>query len=213
MSKKIGLYFGSFNPVTVSHMYVAQTCLEETDIDVVRFIISPQNPEKEEKDLVDFRDRHEMLIKSMVDLNMTDERFEIDTIEVSLPKPSYTHKTIKEIKRLEKEDVSEYFIVMGEDTYSNIKNWKNIEELFGEKLMVLPREHSYGEKRPTIRKIELREKEDKVIEEFTTPLLDVFNISSTIVRQRIKEEKNISGMVTPKVANHIRINNLYYKSC
>lgn len=207
--KRIGLYFGSFNPVTLSHMYVAQTCLEETDIDKVRFIISPQNPEKDEKDLIRFKDRHEMLLKSMVDLNMYGTEFAVDTVENHLPKPSYTYRTINEIKRVEKEKVDEYFIIMGEDTYSNIKNWEKIEELYGEKLMVVPREHSYGEKRSTIRKIELKEREDEILEEFETPLLNIFNIFSTLVRNRIKEGKNIHGMVAPKVANYIHDNDFY----
>lgn len=210
MSKKIGLYFGSFNPPTASHMYVAQGVLEEAGVDKVRFIISPQNPEKKERDLASFYDRHEMLLKSMVDFDMADDRFAIDTIESVLPKPSYTYKTIQEIKRTEKEDVSDYVIVMGEDTYNNIKNWKNIDQLYGEKVLVLPRQFPDMESTGKVREMILREGEDEEVEELDTTLLNVFNISSSLVRRRIKEgRKNVSGMVAPKVANYIKLNGLY----
>lgn len=209
MAKKVGLYFGSFNPTTVSHMYVAQGCLEEAGVDKVRFIISPQNPDKEERDLASFYDRHEMLIKSMVDFDMTDHRFAIDTIESYLPKPSYTYKTISEIKRTEKEDVSEYVIVMGEDTYQNIKNWKNIDRLYGEKVLVLPRQFPDIESTYKVRELILREDGDEVVEELDTSLLNLFNIASTIVRKRIRYGMNVSGMVAPKVASYIRLNGLY----
>lgn len=210
---KIGLYFGSFNPPTLSHLYVAQACCEETDVDEVWFVLSPQNPEKEESELLNFEARGHLLMNAITDFECspnTQSAFYPEIIESELPKPSYTYRTIEEIRRrYGNEDIDEFVIIMGDDTYNNIKNWKNVENLFGEKVMVVPRIHPNGAITNKIKEIELKEAGDVVLNEYENPLTNVLNISSTIVRERIKAGKVIKGLVTTKVERQIFLAGYY----
>src|SRR6266480_5905849 len=118
---KIGLYFGSFNPVHVAHLIIASHILNETDIEKIWFIISPQNPFKIESNLLNEYHRLHLVRLAIED----DNRMKSLDIEFSLPKPSYTINTLIYLE--EKFSEHEFSIVMGSDSFQNFHKWKNCE--------------------------------------------------------------------------------------
>lgn len=120
---KIGLYFGSFNPIHIGHLIVANHVLNETRIDKVWLVVSPQNPFKESKTLLNEFDRLHLVRLAVED----DNRLKASDIEFSLPKPSYTSNTLMFLS--EKYPDHEFSIIMGSDSFQNIKKWKNADSI------------------------------------------------------------------------------------
>ena len=123
---KIGLYFGSFNPVHVAHLIIANHILNETDIEKVWFVISPQNPFKTESSLLNEYHRLHLVKLATED----DNRIKASEIEFNLPKPSYTTTTLAYLK--EKYSEHEFCIIMGSDSFQNLHKWKNYEVIIKE---------------------------------------------------------------------------------
>ncbi|HQV61071.1 MAG TPA: nicotinate (nicotinamide) nucleotide adenylyltransferase, partial [Chitinophagaceae bacterium] len=116
---KIGLYFGSFNPVHVAHLIIANHILNETDIEKVWFVVSPQNPFKTENSLLN--EYHRLHLVKLATEN--DNRIKASDIEFTLPKPSYTVNTLAYLA--EKHPEHEFCIIMGSDSFQNLPKWKN----------------------------------------------------------------------------------------
>lgn len=120
---KIACLFGSFNPAHSGHIHLAEIVLKETNVDEVWFVISPQNPFKINKDLVD-----ENLRKDMVELMIEDHpKLKTCDIEFDLPRPSYTHTTIDELNN--KYPDNEFHFIIGSDALNNIDKWRNYEKI------------------------------------------------------------------------------------
>jgi nicotinate-nucleotide adenylyltransferase len=120
---KIGLYFGSFNPVHVGHLIIANHFANNTDLEQIWFVISPQNPLKKEGSLLNEEHR-----KHLIDLCIEGEKkLRTSNVEFKLPKPSYTIDTMTYLA--EKYPKHQFSIIMGSDSFSNIKRWKNYEML------------------------------------------------------------------------------------
>src|SRR5688500_3328061 len=117
----IGLYFGSFNPVHSGHLIIANHILNETGLEKIWFIVSPQNPFKANATLLNEYDRLHLLKLATDD----DPRIKISEIEFSLPKPSYTSVTLAHLQ--ERNPKHCYFIIMGSDSFQNLNKWKNAE--------------------------------------------------------------------------------------
>jgi len=118
---KIGLYFGSFNPIHVAHLIIANHILNETYIEKVWFVVSPQNPFKEESKLLNEYHRLHLVRLAAED----DTRIKASDIEFSLPKPSYTTATLAYLA--DKYPEHEFGIIMGSDSFQNLHKWKNYE--------------------------------------------------------------------------------------
>ena len=116
---KIGLYFGSFNPVHVGHLIIANHVLNETNIEKLWFVVSPQNPFKKESTLLN--EYHRLHLVRLATEN--DNRIKASEIEFTLPRPSYTIDTLAYLA--EKFPEHEFAIIMGSDSYQNLPNWKN----------------------------------------------------------------------------------------
>ena len=114
----IGLYFGSFNPIHIGHLIVANHVLNETSIEKVWFLVSPQNPFKESKSLLNEFDRLHLVRLATQD----DNRMKCSDIEFSLSKPSYTTQTLAFLS--EKHPEHKFSIIMGSDSYQNLDKWK-----------------------------------------------------------------------------------------
>ncbi len=189
--QKIGLFFGSFNPIHVGHLIIANVMAENTDLDKVWLVVSPQNPLKPSKGLLHEFDRYDMAKAAVAD----HYKIEVSDVEFHLPKPSYTIHTLAHLT--EKHPIKEFKVIIGEDNLENFKKWKNYEQIleqFG--LYVYPR--------PTVTNSELnRHHHVKMIE---APLLD---ISATYIRQCIKTNKSIRYLVPEAVENMIRSKNFY----
>ncbi len=121
--KRVGCLFGSFNPVHSGHVNLGETVLNETNCDEVWFVISPQNPFKINHDLVDENLRKEMVLL-MIENN---PKLKVCDIEFDLPRPSYTHTTIKTLK--EKYPEHEFEFVIGSDALNTIDKWRNHEDI------------------------------------------------------------------------------------
>lgn len=132
--KKIGLFFGSFNPLHIGHMILANYLLENTEMDKVCFVVSPQNPFKSKNSLLDEIHRYAIVQRSIEE----DDRLEVSNIEFDMPRPSYTADTV--VRLTEKYPNSKFSLIMGQDNLKSLHKWKNIEYLLNEhEIYVYPR--------------------------------------------------------------------------
>src|SRR5258706_13462275 len=122
---KTGLYFGSFNPIHVAHLIIANHFLNETDIEKIWFVVSPQNPFKAESSLLN--EYHRLHLVRIA--TEEDNRIKALDIEFHLPRPSYTTNTLTYLA--EKHPEHEFCIIMGSDSFQNLHKWKNYEAIVG----------------------------------------------------------------------------------
>ena len=189
---KIGLFFGSFNPVHVGHLIIANHILNEIAINKLWFIVSPQNPFKTNESLLKAYDRlHLVKIATEGDL-----RIKVSDVEFNLPKPSYTIDTLTYLE--EKYPGNIFSIIMGSDSFQNLRNWKNYEILIKRHQILIYR-------RPGFDVINSLNADIQIVE---APLLD---ISSTEIRKLIRNEKSIRYLVPEKVREEIEMGRYYKK--
>ena len=187
----IGLFFGSFNPIHVGHLIVANTMATVTDLEQVWFIVSPQNPFKKNKSLLHEFDRYDMVERAISD----NSRLKASDIEFSMPRPSYTIDTL--IRLQEKYPQHQFKLIIGEDNLEQFANWKNYDKIldyFG--LYVYPRPkaaESPFKQYPTVRIVE-------------SPLLD---ISATYIRDCLRQNRSIRYMV-PEVVEEMILRKKFY---
>ena len=189
---KIGLYFGSFNPIHVAHLIIANHFLNETDIEKIWFVISPQNPLKAESNLLNEYHRLHLVRLATED----DNRIKSSDIEFSLPKPSYTINTLIYLE--EKFPEHEFVIIMGSDSFQNFHKWKNYEIIIKDFTI-------YVYTRPGF---DVRNDLNAKLNIIDVPLLQ---LSATQIRKHIKEGKSIRYMVPDKVMEEIEKGGYYKK--
>jgi nicotinate-nucleotide adenylyltransferase len=188
---KVGLYFGSFNPIHVGHLIIANHVVNNTALDQVWFVVSPQNPFKQSTSLLN--EYHRL---HMVSLAIEGEtKLKASSVEFKLPKPSYTIDTLTYLH--EKHPENEFSIVMGSDGFQNINKWKNYSTLVKNYSF-----HIYV--RPGF---EVQDNFGASINILKAPLLD---ISSTAIRNMIIEKKSIRFLVPDMVKEEIE-RNAYYR--
>jgi len=195
---KTGLYFGSFNPVHIGHLAIANYIVEYTSLDNIWFVVSPQNPLKKKETLLPGHDR-----LKMVEIAVGDDNFRLrpSDIEMKLPVPSYTIDTITYLKETFFE--TEFSLIMGEDNLYTLHKWKNAEELVKScEIYVYPRPDS---RKPDNRELE-RILKNASITMVNAPLMD---ISGTFIRKALAERKDIRHFLPPGVWQYIDRNNLY----
>jgi|SRR6478609_4205046 len=189
--QKIGLFFGSFNPIHIGHLIVANVMAETTDFDKVWFIVSPQNPLKLSKGLLHEFDRYDMVQAAVAD----NYKLQVSDIEFNLPKPSYTINTLAHLT--EKYPDRKFSLIIGEDNLESFPRWKNHQQIvdhYG--LYVYPRPHvseSQLKSHPNVKMVD-------------APLLD---ISATFIRNCIKNNKSIRYLVPEPVENMIKAKGFY----
>ena len=186
-SKKVGIFGGSFNPIHTGHIALAKSLCEKAGLDEVWFMVSPMNPfKKTATDLLDDHLRLEMVEKALE----KEPQLKACDYEFHLPKPSYTWHTLQAIS-LEFTDI-EFTLLIGGDNWAAFDKWYHHEDILAHyPIVVYPRQGSSVGKVP----------EGVTIVE--TPLL---NISSTEIRQRIKEGKSIKGMVPESIEELVKRN-------
>lgn len=191
---KVGLYFGTFNPIHVGHLIIANHIVENSDLDQLWMVVTPHNPLKKKSGLL--ADYHRL---QMVHL-ATEEYDKIipSDIEFKLPQPNYTVNTLAHLQ--EKFPQHQFSLIMGEDNLKSLKKWKNYEVILNDyQLYVYPRistdeDPEEFENHPNIHKV-------------NAPIIE---LSSTFIRNSIKEQKNIKPMLDAKVWEYIN-HNLFYK--
>ena len=193
--KKIGLFFGTFNPVHNGHLELAQFFLSNSDISDIYFIVTPLNPFKINSEIVDNEYRLEM-----VKIATTGKKnFYPSDIEFDIPAPNYTIKTI--LKIIKESPDTKFSILIGEDNLSSFNKWKDYKSILENvELYVYPRKKKYSVP-------ETLKNHPRIIN-FKAPLI---NFSSTQIRNRIRENKEIKRLVPIKVYSYIRKRKIYLR--
>lgn len=182
---RIGLLFGSFNPIHVGHLIIGQFILNQTDVEEVWFVVSPQNPLKSGADLYDEKDRLKMVQDSIVD----QPKFKACDIEFDMPKPSYTFNTLQVLAKKHPKD--EFVIIMGADNLQHFDKWKEHEQiLLDYEIFVYHREGTPGGDFAKNQKVRV----------LKGPML---NISSTLIRSYKRMNKSVKYMVPPPVEKYL----------
>ena len=188
---KIGLYFGSFNPIHVGHLLIASHVADSGLVDKVWFVVSPQNPLKQSSTLLNEYDRLHLVNLAIED----DARFKASDVEFKLPKPSYTIDTLIHLK--EKYPQHQFSVILGGDSFQNLSKWKNYKILLNDYQLIV-----YN--RPNA---EILQREQSNIHILNAPLLE---ISSTEIRKSIQQKRSIRYMLPETVRLEIERNS-YYK--
>lgn len=188
---KVGLYFGSFNPIHNGHLIIANKMRMAANLDEVWFIPSPQNPFKEEKDLLDFSARLEM-IQAVLNQH---PHIKVHDIEENLPKPSYTIQTMRKLSDIYPE--IDFHIIIGGDNLEHLHLWKNIDEL-------LDRYSFHVYQRVDMDKTKSTEYSNVYL--YDLPLIE---LSSTSIRKSIRDRIDILGEVDSVVRDLIVSNQWY----
>ena len=172
--KEIGLFFGSFNPIHVGHLILANYIIEFTSMNELWFVVSPQNPFKKNHSLLPEIHRLAMVERSIDD----DYRFKASNIEFGLPKPSYTSDTLAHL--VERYPDYKFSLIMGQDNLTNLHKWKNADFLVNNyDIYVYPRPHAKPGKFENESRIHILD----------APLVE---ISASFIRNAIKEKKDVS---------------------
>lgn len=187
---KIGLFFGSFNPIHTGHLIIANHVLNETDLQKVWFVVSPQNPFKPSSTLLNEYDRLHLVQKAIE----ADDRLKASEIEFSLPKPSYTAHTLAYLS--EKYPSHQFTIIMGSDSFQNLPKWKNAETILSNYPI-----HVY--KRPAF---DITDSLGAKLTVLDAPLLE---ISATYIRTCIQNGKSIRYLVPTVVEEEIEKSGFY----
>jgi nicotinate-nucleotide adenylyltransferase len=182
---KTGLFFGSFNPIHTGHLAIAQYILNESDLQEIWFIVSPQNPFKDREQLMDEQRRLDMVRLSISD----NPAFKVSDIEFTLEKPSYTANTLKTLA--EKEPGREFTLLIGSDTLEQLDRWKNPETILSYPIIVYTRSKHHKNPYPGHAQVRILD----------NPLLD---ISATNIRRMIEEKKEIKYLVRDEIINLLK---------
>ena len=192
--KKVGLFFGSFNPIHIGHLILSNYILEHSDMDELWIVVSPQNPFKEKKTLLNDHNRLDMVELAVKNY----PKIRASNIEFSLPKPSYTIDTLTYLK--EKYPNYSFALIMGEDNLEGLKKWKNSEKIISDyQIIVYPR---YFEK---------QDKEEHYLKHDNIKLINapIIELSATEIRKMIKENKNVRPMLPPEVFEYLDGSSFY----
>ena len=192
---KIGLYFGTFNPIHIGHLIIANHLAEHSDLDQIWMVVTPHNPHKKKSSLLD--DYHRL---HMVHLATEDfPKIQPSDIEFKLPQPNYTVNTLVHLQ--EKFPKHEFSLIMGEDNLNSLHKWKNYEVILqNHAIYVYPRVNS-GE-------IDAQFVNHAKIHRIDAPVIE---LSSTFIRESIKKGKNVVPMLPNKVWEYVEHNNFYKK--
>jgi len=181
---KVGLFFGSFNPIHIGHLIIANYMANNSDLDEVWFMVTPQNPLKNQRSLLNEYDRLEMVRIAIGD----NPKLRASDFEFNLPRPSFTIDTLVRLK--EKHPDYQFALIMGSDTINTLPKWKNYEE-------IISNYEVYAYPRPEA-DITLKFNNLRVME--NTP---VMKISASFIRRSIRNKRSIQYMVPHGVFEYI----------
>lgn len=189
--KRTGLFFGSFNPVHVGHLIIADHMLYHTDLEEVWMVVSPHNPLKTQSSLANDYDRLHLVELALGDY----DGIRASSIEFGLPKPSYTVDTLAYLR--EKYPDREFSLIMGGDNLATLHKWKNFEFL-------LANYHFFVYHRKGADLSKYADRDNVHVSE--APLLD---LSATYIRKAIKHGGAYRFMLPKTVYDHIQATNMY----
>lgn len=190
---KVGLYFGTFNPIHIGHLTIANHLAEHSDLDQIWFVVTPQSPFKKKSSLLDNRQRYEMVYRATENYL----KLKPSDIEFGLKQPNYTIDTLIYLE--EKFPDYEFALIMGEDNLKSFHKWKNYE-------LILENYSVYVYPRISEGKTDTQFKDHPKIHHVAAPIME---ISSTFIRNSIKEGKNVRPMLPHSVWEYIDEMNFY----
>ncbi len=195
---KIGLYFGTFNPIHVGHLIIANHLAEYSDLEQIWMVVTPHNPHKQKNTLQDDYQRLHLVRLATEEYS----KIKPSDIEFKLPQPNYTVNTLAHLK--DNYPQHEFSLIMGEDNLKSLHKWKNHEYILeNHDIYIYPRvtetieleAGSVLQSHPRIHKVD-------------APIVE---ISSTFIRENIKNKKNIRPLLSEKVWEYVDHNNFYKK--
>ncbi|MCG8475581.1 MAG: nicotinate-nucleotide adenylyltransferase [Cytophagales bacterium] len=189
----VGLFFGSFNPIHIGHLIIADAIVDYAQLDEVWFVVSPQNPFKKKSSLLHEFDRLDMVREAI----KNNDRFRATDVEFSMPQPSYTIDTLTYLS--EKFPRHKFQVIAGGDNLSHFHKWKNHEKILEYGLIVYPRPQS----KPS------RFDEHPKVSFVPAPMVD---ISATFIRNNILNGKSVRYLVTEGVLELIESRKYFLKS-
>ena len=193
---KIGLYFGSFNPIHIGHLIIANHVVENSTLDQVWMVVTPHNPLKNKNSLLDDFLRLELVFLATEDYT----KIKPSDIEFKLAQPNYTVNTLAHLQ--EKYPKDTFSLIMGEDNLKSLHKWKNYEVILNNhEVYVYPRVNSIA-----ITEENKAFKNNPKIHFIDAPIVE---ISSTFIRENIQKKKNVQPLLPTKVWEYIDHNNLY----
>jgi nicotinate-nucleotide adenylyltransferase len=190
---KVGLYFGTFNPIHVGHLTIANHLAEYSDLDKIWFVVTPHSPFKKKSSLLDNRQRYEMVYRATKDYL----KLEPSDIEFDLPQPNYTINTLTYLK--EKYPDYEFALIMGEDNLKSFHKWKNYQ-------LILDDHDIYVYPRISKGKVDTQFDTHSKIKKVDAPIME---LSSTFIRNSIKDGKNVRPMLPENVWEYLDEMNFY----
>lgn len=193
MKKAIGLFFGTFNPLHVGHLILANHMVEYSDLDEVWLVVTPHNPHKKKSSLLSGNHRYDMVWEMCEDF----PKLRPSNIEFDLSQPNYTVNTLAHLE--EKFPDYEFTLIMGEDNLKGFPKWKNHEVILERHSIIVYPRYSEGEVTPELI-------DHPKIKRIDAPRIE---LSSTFIRQAIREGKNVQPMLPVKVWDYIEKNNFY----
>ena len=190
---KIGLFFGTYNPIHVGHLIIANHLAEHSDLDQIWLVVTPQSPHKTKQSLLDNHQRLELVFLATKDY----PKLAPSAIEFNLPQPNYTVRTLAYLE--EKHPENQFALIMGEDNLRSLPKWKNAEVIMGNyPIYVYPRKMNPSSGSASF--------SSETITYLDAPIIEV---SSTFIRQQIKDGKNIKPLLPVAVWNYIDEMNFY----
>ena len=192
---KIGLYFGTFNPIHVGHLIIANHMAENSDLEQIWLVVTPHNPHKQKSTLLDDYQRLHLVHLATEDY----PKIKPSDIEFKLAQPNYTVHTLAHLK--DHFPQHEFSLIMGEDNLNSLHKWKNFEYILeNHDLYVYPRVSVNDENNDLLNHARVHKVAAPIVE-----------ISSTFIRENIKNKKNFRPLLPEKVWEYIDHNNLYKK--
>ena len=202
---KVGLYFGTFNPIHVGHLIIANHMAEYSDLDQIWMVVTPHNPLKKKSTLLDDYHRLQMVHLATEDF----PKIKPSDIEFKLPQPNYTVHTLIHLQ--EKYPNHEFSLIMGEDNIRSLHKWKNYQILLeNHAIYVYPRLEAKGQTSESV----ATDAESALFKNHSKiHLIDapVVEISSTFIRENIKKGKNVQPLLPSKVWKYVDHNTFYKK--